>query len=59
MRMNLAPNVSQLGLNMNFWFGTGVHYALAQYYDPRFQRDPVEAFVSWFDIVWQIGRAHV
>lgn len=55
MRNNLTGKVSQLGVNTNFWFGTGVHYGLSQFYDPRFQRDPVEAFVSWFDITWRGG----
>jgi hypothetical protein len=55
MRLNLAPNVTQLGIYMPLWFGSGIHYALAQYYDPRFKRDPVEAFVSWFAISWHGG----
>jgi len=55
MRLNLAPKVSQIGVDINFWFGTGCHYALAQNYDPRFQRDLVEAFVSWFEITYRGG----
>jgi len=55
MNMNLTGKVSQMGVVMPLWFGTGIHYGASQYYDPRFQRDPVEAFVSWFDIVWRGG----
>jgi hypothetical protein len=55
MRHGLTPKVSQLGINMNLWFGSGIHYALQQYYDPHFQRDPVESFVYWYDLVWRGG----
>lgn len=55
MRLNLTGKVSQLGVYMPLWFGSGIHYALQQYYDPNFQRDPVEAFVYWYDLVWRGG----
>jgi hypothetical protein len=58
MRMNLTGSVSQLGVYMPLTFGSWIHYALAQYYDPHFQRDPVEAFVSAFDIGWHGGTVH-
>jgi hypothetical protein len=55
MNMNLTGKVSQTGIIWPLTFGTGIHYGLSQYYDPRFQRDPVEAFVSWCEIMWNGG----
>jgi hypothetical protein len=37
------------------WFGTGIHYALENYYSPLLRRSPVEAFRTWFDIQWNGG----
>jgi len=37
------------------WFGTGVHYALEQMYHPILKRDPVEAFLTWFNFQWEGG----
>ena len=34
MRGNLVRRVDMQGVTMPLWFGTGVHYALAQYYNP-------------------------
>jgi hypothetical protein len=44
------PKVEQSGVVMPLWFGSGVHWALAQYYNPVLKRDPVEAFIWWWDI---------
>jgi hypothetical protein len=55
MRLNLTGKADQLGININFWFGSGIHYALQQYYDPDFRRDPVEAFVWWYQTVMHGG----
>ena len=40
---------------MELWFGTGIHYALEMYYNPVLQRDPVEAFTTWFELQWNGG----
>jgi hypothetical protein len=56
MRMNLTGRSDQLGIVDYWWFGSGIHYALSQYYDPNFQRDPVEAFVWWYSTVMNGGR---
>lgn len=53
--MNLVPNVEQTGIDIRLWFGSGVHYALAQYYDPVIQRDPVETFKSWWQLQYHGG----
>jgi len=55
MKMNLVPNVEQTGIDIRLWFGSGVHYALAQYYDPVIQRDPVETFKSWWQLQYHGG----
>jgi len=44
-----------LGINPNLWFGTGIHYALENFYNPGLRRDPVEAFKTWFDYQWRGG----
>jgi hypothetical protein len=55
MRNNLVSKAEQGGVAMPLWFGSGVHWALAQYYDPTLQRDPVETFKTWYDIQWNGG----
>jgi len=50
MRHNLQQKVEFSGLYIPLWFGSGVHYALAQYYNPVLQRDPVETFLWWYDL---------
>jgi hypothetical protein len=50
MRRNLTPNVEMIPPNKNLWYGSGIHFALAQYYSPTLKRDPVEAFLWWFDL---------
>lgn len=55
MRNNLRPMVITHGINFPLWFGTGIHYALEQYYQPGISRDPVEAFTYWFDLQWNGG----
>jgi len=53
--MNLVPKVEQQGLDIRLWFGTGIHYALAQYYNPRLQRDLIETFKSWWELQYNGG----
>jgi PD-(D/E)XK nuclease superfamily len=43
------------GINIPLFFGTGIHYALEQYYSPILRRDPIEAFRTWFDVQWRGG----
>jgi hypothetical protein len=52
IKQNLVPNVGQEGININLWFGTGIHHALAQYYNPVLRRDPVETFKWWWQLQW-------
>ena len=47
-RNNLRRRVDIHGINIPLWFGTGIHFALEQYYDPILKRDPVEAFLTWY-----------
>lgn len=54
-RNNLRRRVGLYGINMNLWFGSGIHYALEKYYSPTLQRDPVEVFSSWFELQWNGG----
>lgn len=54
-RNNLRKRVEIEGVNPNLWFGSGIHYALEMYYHPVLQRDPVEAFTTWFNIQWHGG----
>lgn len=55
MNENLIPRVDMEGVNMALWFGTGIHHALAQYYNPILQRDPVETFQAWYELQWNGG----
>lgn len=55
MRENLRPKVTLSGVIMPLWFGTGIHYALEQYYDPVLRRDPVETFQTWYVLQWEGG----
>jgi hypothetical protein len=50
MRNNLVPRVDMQGVTMPLWFGSGIHYSLAQYYSPALKRDPVETFTWWWDV---------
>lgn len=54
-RHNLQLRADVMGINTDFWFGTGIHWALEQYYTPGLSRDPVEAWRTWFDIQWRGG----
>ncbi len=54
-RNNLRRKVGLFGINLNLWFGSGVHYALEHYYNPVLKRDPVESFSTWFDMQWTGG----
>lgn len=54
-RMNLNLRADVHGVNTDLWFGTGIHWALEQYYNPVLSRDPVEAWKTWFDIQWRGG----
>lgn len=55
-RTNLTVRADIHGINMPMFFGTGIHYALEQYYQPGLKRDPVEAFKTWWDIQWRGGH---
>lgn len=50
MRMNLTTRKSIHGISFPLWFGTGIHKALEMYYDPFLRRDPVETFLTWYNI---------
>jgi hypothetical protein len=54
-RTNLRRRVQYYGINTNLWFGTLVHYALEQYYNPVLRRDPVESFATVFTAHWEGG----
>lgn len=54
-RSNLTLRADVHGINIPMWFGTGIHFALEQYYTPGLSRDPVEAWKTWFDIQWRGG----
>jgi hypothetical protein len=54
-RTNLTVRADIHGINIPMFFGTGIHYALEQYYNPVLKRDPVEAFKTWFDVMWRGG----
>lgn len=54
-RNNLVLRADIHGVSIPLWFGTGIHYALEQYYHPDLRRDPSEAWRTWFDIQWRGG----
>lgn len=57
-RQNLVLRADVHGVNIPPWFGTGIHYALEQFYTPHSEgisRDPVESWKTWFDIQWRGG----
>lgn len=54
-RNNLRTKAAVSGVNPNLWFGTGIHWALEQYYHPLLRRDPVEAWQTWFHTQWYGG----
>jgi hypothetical protein len=54
-RHSLTVRADVSGVYKPFFFGSGIHYALEQYYQPGIRRDPVEAFRTWFSIVWDGG----
>jgi PD-(D/E)XK nuclease superfamily len=56
-RQNLTVRADVAGIYQPFFFGTGIHYALENYYTPMssIRRDPVESFKTWFDIMWTGG----
>src|SRR5262245_50078717 len=49
-RHNLSLRADIHGVNKDLWFGTGIHYALEMFYQPGLRRDPVEAWLTWYDI---------
>jgi len=55
-RSNLRRTVELNGINVNLWFGNGIHYALEHYYNPILKRDPVETFKTWFAMQWHGGE---
>jgi CRISPR/Cas system-associated exonuclease Cas4 (RecB family) len=54
-RTNLRRNVTIYGIDLNLWYGTGIHYALEMFYDPILSRDPVETWLTWFNYQWLGG----
>lgn len=54
-KFNLIPRAEIYGVDKNLWFGTGIHQALEAYYNPVFSRDPVEAWLTWFELQWRGG----
>lgn len=54
-RQNLTLRADVYGINTDFWFGTGIHWALEQFYNPGLRRDPTEAWKTWYDIQWRGG----
>ena len=54
-RNNLRRRVEFYGISIAPWFGNGIHYALEMMYDPMLQRDPVEAFQTWYQYQWEGG----
>jgi hypothetical protein len=54
-RTNLRRRVDLNGVYFPLWFGSGVHYALEQFYHPTMPRDPVEAFKTWYQYQWEGG----
>jgi len=54
-RQNLMLRADIHGINTNLFFGTAIHWALEQYYTPGLRRDPVEAFLTYWDIQWNGG----
>lgn len=53
-RRNLAPRIAAMGVYMPFWFGTGIHKGLQDYYG-KLTEDPVAVFETWFDLEWNGG----
>lgn len=56
LRMNLEPRATITPL----WFGTGIHLALANYYDPQFEERSIErarASFNKFCDDWRVERA--
>lgn len=54
-RNNLRRKIQVYGINTDLWFGTGIHYALEQYYNPALSRNPVEVWETWWNWQWEGG----
>lgn len=54
-RHNLVRKVKVHGVVMHLWFGTGIHFALASFYNPVLKQDPEKVFESWFETEWNGG----
>jgi len=54
-RNNLSLRADTHGVNTDLWFGTGIHYALENYYNPILRRDPVESWRTWYNYQWRGG----
>lgn len=54
-RRNLVRKVRVHGVIMPLWFGTGIHHALASFYDPVLKGDPELVFEAWFNTEWLGG----
>src|SRR5262249_23549471 len=54
-RENLMLRADTSGINTDLFFGTGIHYALENFYNPVLRRDPVESWRTWFNVMWRGG----
>src|SRR3982751_2415039 len=52
---NLIPTAKVHGIREYLWFGTGIHYALQQFYNPGLKEDPALRWLEWFDLQWDGG----
>lgn len=54
-RLNLTRKVRIYGITWPLFFGTAIHYALEQYYNPLLNEDPVVEFDAFMDLHWKGG----
>lgn len=54
-RNSLTLRADIHGVKPELWFGTGIHYALENFYSPGLSRDPVESWKTWYDVQWNGG----
>lgn len=54
-RLNLTRKVRIYGITWPLFFGTAIHFALEQYYNPVLNEDPVVEFDFFMDLHWKGG----
>lgn len=54
-RLNLTRKVRIHGITWPLFFGTAIHYALEQFYNPVLRQDPVAEFTAFMDLHWNGG----